>query len=171
MSDGIAVVIGLLVVVILLIAEKQEDRPRVLGRLVLIGAGVWAIYHIGPILGLLALLFFETKPLWLPPMRFLSSAAPYVFVGFLVGLDVLWAYGLLADWENAKGFWEKFAAVSMGLSAICAVVGFVGFCFGDNSIGGLMGFAVLLAILAARCMPKSTNAAAVQPSDSAAGQP
>lgn len=55
------VIVLLLFVIVLLLCEKQEDRPRALGRMVLIGILGLALYYVGPLV--CALVLLAVRPL------------------------------------------------------------------------------------------------------------
>jgi len=48
MSSGIALIAFLLVLIVMLLAEKQEERPRSLARMIGFGILGLVVYHIGP---------------------------------------------------------------------------------------------------------------------------
>ena len=73
---GIAIVIVLLVAIVLLLVERQEERPRALGRMVLGGLLAYALYELWPfVVGLVGLLFVTARRVgWHTTLRFVSVA-------------------------------------------------------------------------------------------------
>jgi hypothetical protein len=155
LRTGMSVVIVLLLMILLLLTERQEDRPRSLARMLLAILIAFTIYEIGPtvLVGLLSLLI-AAKPIGVAGYRLFWTVGPYFFAALLVGIDLFIAYALISGWKRTDTFNEKFAAVSMGLSAVSAVLGFVGF-FLKNSLTGFVVPASILFIIGIRFMPSS----------------
>jgi hypothetical protein len=89
-------VVLLLIAIVILLCEKQEDRSRVMGRLVLLGILGAAVYYIGPVLGSVVLLAISP----------LVSRVGWIWaVLILVNIPLwLWFFGYLirAGWLDTK---------------------------------------------------------------------
>jgi len=57
---------------------------------------------------------------------FWNTLAPILFTGGLLLYDCLWAYVLVRSLKITDTARKKFAAVFIGLSAVCGIVGFAG---------------------------------------------
>lgn len=90
---------------------------------------------------------------------FWKTVGPLLSELFLLGFDLFIAYALVTGWTSAYTGKQKFATILVTLSAISAVVGFVGLRI--SSAANLAGFAALAFLLfigGVSTLPKSTEA-------------
>lgn len=96
-KTGIAVVIVMLAMIVLLLVERQEDRPRTLGRMLLVAVLAYFLCEASPfVAGLIALTVTKVKNIgWPATLRFLSFAGGISLAVFAVlGIAIiLWLDG------------------------------------------------------------------------------
>jgi len=141
--------------ILLLLSERQEERPRSLGRMLLALALVGLLYKIGPaILGFLVLLVSEGKDALKPAIPHISTLLGYLFGALLLCIDLFVAYALLRGWKSSDTRREKWAAVLVGFSAVAAVIAFMLLLLQNDGAGGSTVLAFLLFGTGIKCMPK-----------------
>lgn len=96
-KTGIGVVIALLLAIVLLLVERQKDRARTLGKMLMVAVLAYVLYEVWPVIAeLTALLFARVKSVgWPAALRFLSIAGGISFVVFAAfGIaTILWLDG------------------------------------------------------------------------------
>lgn len=158
---GILVVVILLVMILFLLIEPQHDRPRAFGRMLLGLVVVLVIYKLGPtVLALLWALVVAIKPTVVaikPTLlaigRFFLAISPYLFAGILLSIDLFFTYAYVSRCQNQRTTRDKWAAGFLGLSAVPAVLGFIGIC-SRSELAQFVVPAVLLFIAGVACIPK-----------------
>ena len=97
----------------------------------------------------------------------LERNTAFMFAGLLVLADGFLARALILNWNKACTLREKIAAVVMGMSTICGMIGFIGMCLPTDTLGfwpsRFWFLAIVFFFIGVGCLPKPAKKTSANP--------